>query len=179
MSQQNDFALGSTIRLLFNTVNQSRVPATPSVGMAFAIYKGSSVTEYTLPGANVITDFDGLAGFHRITIDTSSDPFFVIGEDYTVLFTAGTVDGVDLTRRTLFQFSIENRNTKANVTQIAGQTTTAAAPVTFPASVANEGTVATRATQLSVNNIPTNPLLTTDIRLNNLICTDFKSGDFD
>jgi len=168
MSQQNDFVLGSTIRFLFNTVNQSRVPATPSVGMAFAIYKGSSVTEYTLPGANVVTDFDGLAGFHRVTIDTSSDPFFVIGEDYTVVFTAGTVDGVDLTRRTLFQFSIENRNSKANVTQIAGQATTASASVAFPASVANEGTVATRATQLSVNNIPTNPLLTTDIRLNNL-----------
>lgn len=168
MSQQNDFVLGSVIRLLFNTINQSRVPATPSVGMAFAIYKGSSVTEYTLPGANVVTDFDGLVGLHRITIDTGADPFFVVGEDYTVVFTAGTVDTIDLTRRTLFQFSIENRNTKANVTQIAGQTTTASAPVAFPASVANEGTVATRATQISVDNIPTNPLLTTDIRLNNL-----------
>ena len=168
MSQQNDFVLGSVVRLLFNTINQSRVPATPSVGMAFAIYKGSSVTEYTLPGANVVTDFDGLVGLHRITIDTGADPFFVVGEDYTVVFTAGTVDGVDLTRRTLFQFSLENRNIKANVVQIAGQATTASAPVAFPASVANEGTVATRATQISVDNIPTNPLLTTDIRLNNL-----------
>jgi hypothetical protein len=56
----------------------------------------------------------------------------------------------------------------ANMTQIAGQATSASAPVNFPASVANETTVASRATQTSVNSIPTNPLLTTDSRLNNL-----------
>jgi hypothetical protein len=56
----------------------------------------------------------------------------------------------------------------ANVTKIAGQTASAAAPVSFPASVANETTVASRATQTSVNAIPTTPLLTTDTRLNNL-----------
>jgi hypothetical protein len=56
----------------------------------------------------------------------------------------------------------------ANVTKIAGQTASAAAPVSFPASVANETTVANRATQTSVDAIPTNPLLTTDTRLNNL-----------
>lgn len=149
MSQQNDFVLGSTIRFLFNTVNQNRVPTTPSVGMAFAIYKGSSVTEYTLPGANVVTDFDGLAGFHRVTIDTSSDPFFVVGEDYTVVFTAGTVDTVDLTRRTLFQFSLENRNTKANITQIAGQTVNAAGAVTFPSTVASPTNI-TQATGITL-----------------------------
>jgi hypothetical protein len=58
--------------------------------------------------------------------------------------------------------------TIANVTKIAGQTASASAPVSFPASVANETTVANRATQTSVNAIPTNPLLTTDTRLNNL-----------
>ena len=59
----------------------------------------------------------------------------------------------------------------ANVTQIGGQTASAAAPVSFPASVANETTVASRASQTSVNSIPTNPLLTNDARLNNLDAT--------
>lgn len=149
MSQQNDFVLGSVIRLLFNTVNQNRVPTTPSVGMAFSVYKASSVTEYTLPGANVVTDFDGLAGLHRVTIDTGADPFFVVGEDYTIVFTAGTVDGIDLTRRTLFQFSIENRNTKANVTQIAGQTTIAGGAVTFPSTLASPTNI-TQATGITL-----------------------------
>ena len=166
-SPTNDFLLGTVIRYTFNTINQAKVPATPSVAMTFAVYKNSSVVEYTLPGANVVTDFDGVVGWHRITIDTS-DPFFVVGEDYSVVFTAGTVDGINLARNTLLRFSIENRNTKANVVQIAGQTANATTAVAFPASVANETTVAGRATQLSVNNIPTNPLLTTDVRLDNL-----------
>ena len=166
-SPTNDFLLGTVIRYTFNTINQAKVPATPSVAMTFAVYKNSSVVEYTLPGANVVPDFDGVVGWHRITIDTS-DPFFVVGEDYSVVFTAGTVDGIDLTRNTLLRFSIENRNTKANVVQIAGQNANATTAVAFPASVANETTVASRATQLSVNNIPTNPLLTTDVRLDNL-----------
>lgn len=163
----NDYTLGTVIRYIFNTINQSKVPATPSVGLAFAVYKNSSVVEYTLPGANVVTNFDGLVGSHRITIDTS-DPFFVAGEDYTVKFTAGTVDGIDLSRNVVFRFSIENQNNKVNTVQLAGQTVTAGSAVAFPASVANEVTVSLRATQISVNNIPTNPLLTTDTRLNNL-----------
>ena len=153
-SSGNDYTLGTVIRYIFNTINQSKVPATPSVGFAFAVYKNSSVSEYTLPGANVVTDFDGIVGCHRVTIDTS-DPFFVVGEDYSVVFTAGTVDGYDLTRNVVFRFSIENQNNKVNTVQLAGQTVTASSAVAFPASVANEVTVALRATQISVNNIPT------------------------
>jgi hypothetical protein len=54
----------------------------------------------------------------------------------------------------------------ANVTKIAGHAASASAPVSFPASVANETTVASRATQTSVNAIPTNPLRDNDARLN-------------
>jgi len=48
-------------------------------------------------------------------------------------------------------------DTKPTLTQIEASTL-----------LAKEATVNTRASQVSVNNIPTNPLLTTDIRLNNL-----------
>jgi hypothetical protein len=54
----------------------------------------------------------------------------------------------------------------ANVTKIAGQPASASAPVAFPASVANETTVTSRATQTSVNAIPTNPLRDNDARVN-------------
>jgi hypothetical protein len=81
-----------------------------------------------------------LAGFHELVIDTS-DAVYEGGKDYDVVFTAGIVDGKDLARTILRTFSIENRNTDANVTRIAGQPTSAAAPVSFPASVANETTV--------------------------------------
>jgi len=148
-----DFAAGSVVRIKFNTLTQSLLPATPSVNPAFAIYKNST-TEITA-GITVTVDYDGKAGMHQVAIDTSADPAYTIGEEYDVVFTAGTVDGKDLTRVVLRTFSIENRNRKANVVQIAGQTANAAAAVTFPASVADESTVGARATQISVDGKPT------------------------
>lgn len=146
-----DFTVGSVIRIKFNTLSQALVPTAPSVGLAFAVYK-NSVTEIT-NGISLSSNYDSLAGFHMLSIDTSADPAYVAGEDYDIVFTAGTVDGIDLTRVKLKSFSLENRNTKANVTQIAGQNANAAAPVAFPASVANETTVASRASQASVDTL--------------------------
>ena len=148
-----DFQAGSVVRIKFNTLSQALVPTTPSVAMQFAVYKNST-TEITA-GVTVTTDYDGKAGLHMVVVDTSADPAYTAGEDYDVVFTAGTVDGKDLTRVVLRTFSIENRNRRANIVQIAGQTANAAAAVTFPASVANETTVADRASQASVDGKPT------------------------
>jgi hypothetical protein len=165
-----DFEKGQIIRIKFNTFSQAIVPTTPSVNPTVAVYKDSA-TEITVTGiTQPSVDYDGKAGFHELVIDTS-DAVYEVGKDYDVVFTSGIVDGKDLTRTILRTFSVENRNTDANVIRIAGQTASAAAPVTFPASLANETTVANRATQTSVNAIPTNPLLTTDSRLNNLDTT--------
>jgi hypothetical protein len=162
-----DFKKGQTIRVKFNTFSQALLPTAPSVTPTVAVYKDSA-TEITVTGITQPTvNFDSKDGLHELVIDTS-DAVYEIGKDYDIVFTAGTVDGKDLTRTILRTFSIENRNIDANVTKIAGQTANASAAVTFPASVANETTVASRATQLSVDAIPTNPLLTTDTRLNNL-----------
>lgn len=165
-----DFKKGQVIRLKFNTFNQSLIPAAPSVALEVVVYKDSA-TEITTTGITQPTpNFDSKDGLHELVIDTS-DSVYEVGKDYDIVFTAGIVDGKDLTRTILRTFSIENRNVDANVTRIAGQTASAAAPVSFPASVANELTVASRATQTSVDAIPTNPLLTTDSRLNNLDTT--------
>jgi len=149
-----DFSPGVVVRFRFAMLSQALVPTTPTVNPAFAVYKNST-TESTA-GITVTVDFDGKAGLILVAIDTSADTnFYVAGEDYDVVFTAGTVDGKDLTRVPVRTFSLENRTRKANVVQIAGQTASAAAAVTFPASVANESTVAARATQTSVDNKPT------------------------
>jgi hypothetical protein len=164
-----DFKKGQVIRVKFNTFSQAILPATPSVNPTVAIYKDSA-TEFTTGVTQPSVDFDGKAGFHELVIDTS-DSVYEVGKDYDIVFTAGIVDSKNLTRTILRTFSIENRNVDANVTRIAGQTASAATPVAFPASVANETTVASRSTQTSVNAIPINPLLTTDSRLNNLDIT--------
>jgi hypothetical protein len=163
-----NFKRGSVVRIKFNTLNQALIPTTPSVNPTFEIYK-NSVTQSTAGISATLVDYDGKAGLHSFSIDTSADSaFYTAGEDYDVVFTAGTVDGKDLTRVKLTTFAIENRFDETNTTKIAGQATSASAPVAFPASVANETTVASRATQTSVDAIPTNPLLTTDTRLDNL-----------
>jgi hypothetical protein len=140
-----DFKKGQVIRVKFNTFSQAILPTAPSVALEVAIYKDSA-TEITTTGITQPTpNFDSKDGLHELVVDTS-DSVYEIGKDYDIVFTAGTVDGKDLTRTILRTFSIENRNTDANVIQIAGQTASAAAPVTFPASVANETTVSNRPT---------------------------------
>lgn len=140
-----DFEPGSVIRIKFNTLNQALIPTTPSVSPTFAVYKNSFAEH--VADITVTVDYDGRAGFHLVTVDTSANAtFFTAGEDYDVIFTAGTVDGKDLTRVKLKSFSIENRNRKANATQLGGQAVNAAAPVTFPASVASETTLGDRPT---------------------------------
>jgi len=163
-----DFKKGQVIRVKFNTFSQGIVPTTPTISPTVAIYKDSA-TEFTTGVTQPTVDYDGKAGLHELVIDTS-DVVYVPG-DYDIVFTAGTVDGKDLTRTILRTFSLENRNTDANVIRIAGQTANAATAVTFPALVANETTAASRATQTSVNAIPTTPLLATDVRLDNLNAT--------
>ena len=143
-----DFAAGSVVRIKFNTLSQALIPASPSVPMGFAVYKNST-TEITA-GITVTTDYDGKTGLHLVVIDTSSDPGYSTGEDYDVVFTAGTVDGKKLERIVLRTFSLENRDRKANVTQIVGQNVNAAAAVTFPAVVANEFTAAGRPTLVQI-----------------------------
>ena len=164
-----DFDLGQTARILINTFGGTPlVPMTPSVAPTVAVY--SDTTTETVAGVTQPSvDYDGKAGVHLLVIDFSADPaFYVAGKDYHVVLTAGTVDGVDLTRVVYGRFSIRNRNAQANVVRIAGQTVSASAAVSFPAVVANETTVASRATQTSVNLIPTNPLLDDDGRLDDL-----------
>lgn len=149
-----DFTPGAVVRFRFPMLSQALVPTTPTVNPTFAVYKNSTIESTS--GITVTVDYDGKAGLISVAIDTSSDAtFYVAGEDYDVIFTAGTVDGKDLTRVPVRSFSLENRSRKANVVQIAGQNANAAAAVTFPASVANESTVGTRATQISVDGKPT------------------------
>lgn len=152
MIYYGNFKRGAVIRFRFNTLSQALVPTAPSVALSLAVYKNSTA-EFTT-GLTPTSPFDNQAGLHLLTIDTS-DPVYAVGEDYDVFFTAGTVDGIDLTRVKLFSFSLENRLSEVDVTKIAGQTANASAAVTFPASVANETTVSSRASQTSVDGKPT------------------------
>jgi cell division protein ZapA (FtsZ GTPase activity inhibitor) len=165
-----DFEKGQLVRVKFNTFSQAIIPTAPTVDPTVAVYKDSA-TEFTTGVTQPTVNFDSKDGVHELVIDTS-DAVYEIGKDYDIIFTAGTVDGTDLTRTILRTFSIENRNTDANVTRIAGQTASAAAPVTFPAAIASQASVDTLASYVDTevaaikaktDNLPTDPADASDI----------------
>jgi hypothetical protein len=121
MLDLGDWNVGTAIDFKFNTYNASDVLKT-LVGGAVSIYKGNDLTEVTT-GVALTVDFDGRTGMHHVRITTSADlVFYTAGEDYSAVITAGTVDGVAASNAILANFSIENRNNKANVTQWRGET---------------------------------------------------------
>jgi len=132
-----DFATGATIYFYFESYNAAGASVTLT-GLAVTdieVYKNGSTTQrssdagYTLLDTDGI-DFDGVTGIHGFSIDTSDNTdagFYVAGADYTVVVSAVTIDSQTVTF-IAGRFSIENRNTKANVTQWLG--TAAATPTT-------------------------------------------------
>jgi hypothetical protein len=101
-----DFAEDATIETKFNT--RGTFAGSP----AFAVYKGNSVTEITA-GITPTIDFDGVANFHQIVIDLSSDAAYAAGEDYTIVVTSGTVGGESAVGQIVRTFSIGNRSNVA------------------------------------------------------------------
>jgi hypothetical protein len=115
-----DFAEDSIVRGTFNTrALATGAPITLAGSPTLAVYKDGNVSQ-TTAGVTLTVDFDALTGLHLFTVDTSADAFYSTGSDYRVVITAGTVDGQSVVGHDAASFSIENRNTKANVTQISG-----------------------------------------------------------
>lgn len=113
-----DRALGSTVRLMFNTTNPSAggAPVAPSSAFAAAdirIYKDGSATEKTSTnGITVTSPFDSVVGLHLVEIDTSNSTgdvgFWSSGSVYQVrLVTAKTVATYSVSGLPIGEFSLE------------------------------------------------------------------------
>ena len=115
-----DFAAGSTVRVAFNTTTLAQVAATLAGTPAIAVYKNGTTTESTA-GASLTVDFDSKTGLHHAVIDTSADgTFYAEGNDFSVVLSAGTVDGISVASRVVGSFSLKNRLTNANLLQVLG-----------------------------------------------------------
>jgi hypothetical protein len=119
MQYLGDIVEDATIRGSFNTRTAAGVPITLGGTPALSVYKDAGTTESTA-GVTLTVDFDSRTGHHVFTIDTSANAFYATGSDYRVVITTGTVDGTSVVGTEVGSFSIENRNTKANVTQVRG-----------------------------------------------------------
>ncbi len=107
------------IDFAFSTHKADGTPETLSGAPAVAVYKANSTTQST-DGVTLTVDFDGVTGLNHVRIDTSAHEFYAVANDYSVVITAGTVDGVSVAGTVLATFSIENRFQEADVVKWLG-----------------------------------------------------------
>lgn len=109
-----DFA---TLNFNFNTHKADGTPIALAGSPAVSVYKNS--TTQSTAGITLSVDYDSLTGLNHVLIDLSSDAFYAVANDYSVVITAGTVDGISVVGTVVAQFSIEARKADANVVNAA------------------------------------------------------------
>jgi hypothetical protein len=102
-----DFVEDETVHFTWDTYNSSGASVTRATNGTVSVYKDNGLVQSTA-GITDTEDFDGLTGVHACTIDLSSDAFYAIGANYSVVLSAATIDGQTV-NATLAHFSIENR----------------------------------------------------------------------
>jgi hypothetical protein len=108
----------ATLNFKFSTHKADGTPIALTDG-AISVYKANSTTQSTA-GITLTADFDSVTGLNNVLVDLSADAFYAVGNDYSVVITAGTVDSVSVVGTVLAHFSIENRCKKSDVVSILG-----------------------------------------------------------
>ena len=113
----------ATLNHKFTTRALTGIPTQLAGSPVVSVYKGSATDSEKTSAESYITlavDFDGITGLNNVLIDLSGDAFFAVGEDYSIVITTGTVDGVSVVGETVATFSIENRSANTVVPDAAG-----------------------------------------------------------
>lgn len=116
MNYLGDFAVGQEVYVWFNTFDSNdpsaSVTMTTFVDTDVHIHKDDSLTQRNdAAGVAVDVDVDGIAGVHKITIQTADNTvadFYEAGHDYAVRIEGATVDGA-LINPIVGMFSLANR----------------------------------------------------------------------
>jgi hypothetical protein len=107
MINLGDRRRSSSITFKFSTKGTTQAPITLAGTPAISVYKEGSTTE-TTTGVTLTVDYDTRTGMHNVVIDTSADTtFYAPNNDFQVVITTGTVDGVSVVGTVIAQFSIE------------------------------------------------------------------------
>jgi len=147
MNYQGDYDVGANIYVWFNTFDSNdpsaSVTMTDFINTDVHIHKDDSLTQRNnAAGVTVDVDVDGIAGVHKITIDTADNTvadFFEAGHDYAVRIEGVTVDAAAL-NPVVGTFSIANRRVAGQmcVSSIEGLTTQSAFTLTTGEASAND-----------------------------------------
>lgn len=120
MKYLGDLTEDQVIDFKFSTHKADGTPITLAGTPVVKVYKANATDSEIATGVTLTVDFDGVTGLHNVRIDTSADAFYAIANDYSVVITTGTVDGVSVVGTVLATFSIENRFIEADVTKWRG-----------------------------------------------------------
>lgn len=102
-----DYEEDSTVYFCWDTNSKRGASITRATDGAIKVYKDDSTTESTA-GITDTEDFDSVTGVHNCKIDLSSDAFYAVGHDYSVVLAGAVIDG-ETVNSVLATFSIENR----------------------------------------------------------------------
>jgi len=114
-----DFTEDSTVHFIWQTCGTDGAAITRSTDGTISVYKNNGTTQSTA-GVTDTEDFDGVTGIHACTIDLSTDAFYAVGGNYSVVLSGAVVDSISVAG-TLREFSIENRFAEVDVTKIGGE----------------------------------------------------------
>lgn len=118
MNYRGDFVGTETLAVKFSThaaAGGNVAPLSAFEAADIRIYKdGSDVQRTSANGIAMTSPFDGLTGFHQVTIDLSDNSdngFYAAGHEYSVVLApdSETVDGQTITAVEIATFSIKNR----------------------------------------------------------------------
>jgi len=123
MAYLGNYTEDASLSFKFHTTDATGAPITMTSG-AVSVYKESDLTQSTA-GVTLTANYDSQTGMHDVTIDLSADAFYAVNKDYSVVLTAGVVDGVTVAPAVLAHFAIEKRFQEVDVVKIGGDTQSA------------------------------------------------------
>lgn len=160
MSDLGDRALGSTVTFQFTT-SVNGVPTALAGSPAVSVYGSNSTTPITA-GVTFTGSYNSTTGLNNLAVVASTANGFAAGIDYSVVITAGTLAGISMVGYQIGTFSIN----LSNLANLDDQAITAAAGVTFPATVASPTNITggTITTVTNLTNAPTSGDLTSTMK---------------
>ena len=108
MRYLGDITPGLTVHLFFSTQTAAGVPIVLAGSPAISVYIANTVTPSTA-GITLDVNFNSVVGLNHVAINTSN-AFYVSGNDFNIVISAGTVNAVSVVGRVVGAFSIGNRS---------------------------------------------------------------------
>jgi len=102
-----DFAEDETVHFIWASNDAAGGSVTRATDGTVSVYKDNGTTQST-QGVTDTEDFDSTTGIHVCTIDLSSDAFYAVGANYTVVVTGAVIDSQTV-NAPIAHFSIQNR----------------------------------------------------------------------